>query len=128
MTEQIALTLPSAVLGKAEILVPGWPACRRVTCRNDRAIPATARRPARDEPLPDAWSDEETLANADLQMPAAEDERLSALLAQQQAATQTAAERSELAALMALYQRLLLRKAQGLREAVRRGLRGLIEP
>ena len=82
----------------------------------------------RDEPLPDAWSDEETLANAELQMPAAEDERLSDLLDRQQAATLSAAERSELAALMALYQRLLLRKAQGLREAVRRGLRGPIEP
>jgi hypothetical protein len=40
----------------------------------------------------------------------------------------TNAERGELASLMDLYQRLLLRKAQALREAVRRGLRGPLEP
>ncbi len=61
-------------------------------------------------------------------MPAAEDERLSDLLDRQQAGSLSVAERSELTALMALYQRLLLRKAQGLREAVRRGLRRPVQP
>ena len=83
---------------------------------------------ARDELLPNAWSNDEALSNADLQMPAPEDERLSDLLDRQQAGSLTAAERSELTALMSLYQRLLLRKAQGLREAVRRGLRPPVQP
>jgi hypothetical protein len=74
------------------------------------------------------WSDQEALANADLQMAQAEDEQLSSLLDRQQAGLLTSSERSELGALMALYQRLLLRKAQGLREAVRRGLREPVQP
>jgi hypothetical protein len=61
-------------------------------------------------------------------MPATDDERLSELLDRQQAGSLTAAERSELTALIALYQRLLLRKAQGLREAVQRGLRQPAQP
>jgi hypothetical protein len=68
------------------------------------------------------------LAAADVQIPPAEDERLSDLLTRQQAGTLTDTERPELAALMELYQRLLLRKAQALREAVRRGLRAPLEP
>jgi hypothetical protein len=76
-----------------------------------------------DESLPDTWPDAKVLANADLEMPAAEDERLSDLLDRQQAGLLTPSECSELTALMGLYQQLLLRKAQGRVEAVRRGLR-----
>jgi hypothetical protein len=61
-------------------------------------------------------------------MTAMDDGRLSDLLDRQQATSLTAAEHSDLTALMALYQRLLLRKAQGLREAVRRGLRQPVQP
>jgi len=43
----------------------------------------------------------------------------------QQAETLTGAERPELAGLMEVYQVQLLRKAQALRESVRRGLRAL---
>jgi len=56
-------------------------------------------------------------------MAAVDDARLSMLLDHQQAGTLTSEERAELAALMQLYQVGLLRKAQALREAVRRGLR-----
>jgi hypothetical protein len=61
-------------------------------------------------------------------MPAAEDQRLSILLHQQQAGSLTDAERPELTALMQAYQQQLLLKAQALREAVRRGLRGPLQP
>lgn len=128
MTEQITLTLPGAVLVKAEILArrAGRPVGELLAETIELSLEPLGDA-ARDEPLPDAWSDEETLAYADLQVPAAQDERLSDLLDRQQAATLSATQSSELTALMGLYQRRLLRKAQGLREAVRRGLRGPVE-
>ena len=129
MTEQITLTLSAAVLETAEILArrAGRPVGELLAETIELSLQPLGDA-LRDEPLPDAWSDEETRARAELQMPAAEDERLSDLLNRQQAGSLTAAERSELTALMALYQRLLLRKAQGVREAVRRGLREPVQP
>ena len=75
-----------------------------------------------------ALADEEVLALTALQMPPAQDRRLSTLLQRQQAQELSAAERTELLALMQSYQEGLLRKAQALREAVRRGLRAPLEP
>ena len=128
MTEQITLTLPSAVLQQAEILArrAGRPVGDLLAETIELSLQPLGET-APDELLPEAWSDEEILANADLQMPPAEDERLSDLLDRQQAGLLTTSERSELNALMGLYQRLLLRKAQGLREAVRRGIRGPLQ-
>lgn len=73
------------------------------------------------EPLSTA-SDEEIMAAIQLQMPANQDSCLSLLLDNQQAGTLSEGERDELSVLMELYQQGLLRKAQGLREAVKRGL------
>ena len=67
--------------------------------------------------------DNQVLAVADLRMNDAQGRRLGALLENQQAGELSGAERSELAALMQVYHEALLRKAQALREAVRRGLR-----
>ncbi len=67
-------------------------------------------------------SDKEVLALTKLELPAAQDRRLSNLLRRQQAGKLTSSERIELIALMHAYQEGLLRKAQSLREAVRRGL------
>jgi hypothetical protein len=58
----------------------------------------------------------------------AQDRRLSALLQKQQAQALSDPERAELLALMQVYQEGLLRKAQALREAVRRGLRMPLKP
>jgi hypothetical protein len=82
------------------------------------------------EPVPavTALSDEEVLALTALQLPPAQDRRLSTLLHQQQAQELSAPERAELFALMQLYEEGLLRKAQALREAVRRELRAPLEP
>jgi hypothetical protein len=63
-----------------------------------------------------ALSDDAVLALADLQLESAADRRLSALLDRQQAGTLSGAERSELLALMQLYQDGLLRKAQALED------------
>ncbi len=64
----------------------------------------------------------EVLAFTQAEMPSQEDQRLSELLDRQQAGLVTALEQAELSGLMALYQEMLLNKAQALREAVRRGL------
>ena len=54
-------------------------------------------------------------------MPPEQDDRLSLLLYKQQAETLGIEERSELSALMEIYKEGLLRKAQALKEAVKRG-------
>src|SRR6516162_7867887 len=66
---------------------------------------------------PAEWTNEEVLEAATAKMPAKQDKRLSELLDAQQAGELTEADRAELTALMLTYQRGLLRKAQGLREA-----------
>ena len=73
-------------------------------------------------------TDEEVLILTELQMTPAQDETLSALLHSQQAGEISDTERAELCALLQLYQEGLLRKAQALREAVRRGLHEPLEP
>lgn len=78
-------------------------------------------------PLSEA-SDSEVLALSELTMESAQDQRLNVLLDRQQKGELRADERMELIALMQVYQEGLLRKAQALREAVCRGLRGPLEP
>lgn len=73
-------------------------------------------------------SDTEVLAAADLRMDRAQGRRLGRLLDRQQASKLREAERSELAALMQVYHECLVRKAQALAEAVRRGLREPLAP
>jgi hypothetical protein len=68
-------------------------------------------------------SDADILALTALELPPAQDRRLSALLNQQQAGSLSDTERGELLTLMQAYQEGLLRKAQALQEAVRHGLR-----
>ena len=66
-------------------------------------------------------SDEDVLKLTELQMSPEEDSRLSRLLDRQQKRKLTVAERAELFILMQVYQNGLLRKAQAMSEAVRRG-------
>jgi hypothetical protein len=75
-----------------------------------------------------ALSDEEVLGLTELQMTPKQDRRLSALLQKQQERVLSAAEQTELLMLMQVYQEGVLRKAQALHEAVRRGLRTPLEP
>ena len=73
-------------------------------------------------------TDAQVLALTHLQMDPAKDARLSALLEQQQGASLTPAERAELDELMFHCEIGLLRKAEALAEAVRRGLREPLHP
>jgi hypothetical protein len=73
-------------------------------------------------------SDADVLALTALELPPAQDRRLSALLEEQQAGNLSETERGELLTLMQAYQEGLLRKAQALQEAVRRGLREPLAP
>jgi hypothetical protein len=76
----------------------------------------------------DELSDNEVLAAVDLRMDEAQGRRLGRLLDRQQAGKLRGAERDELAALMQVYHECLVRKAQALGEAVRRGLREPLTP
>ena len=73
-------------------------------------------------------SDAELLTLTELQMHPDQDLRLSVLLDRQQAGELPDRERTELLALMQLYQEGLLRKAEALYEAVKRGLREPLDP
>ena len=68
-------------------------------------------------------SDKEVIELSDLQMEPKQDRRFSKLLDKQQTGTLNQREPSERLALKQVYQENLLRKAQALGEAVRRGLR-----
>jgi len=122
MSDRITIDLPPGVLQRAELLArrAGRPVADYLaeTLRN-------ALEPFGDlsEANPEAWSDQEALEAADSQMPEAEDRRLSELLQRQKSGQLQPKEQGELTALMGLCQCGLLRKSQGLREAVRRGLR-----
>ena len=72
--------------------------------------------------------DEDVLKACDLELSTEDDRRLTELLQRQQAETLPVAEQAELASLMQVYQEGLVRKAEALREAVRRGLRGPVQP
>jgi len=128
MTEQITVTLPTAVFQRAQVLAER--AGRPVNDLLAETIELSLRPLGVEEdvrPLA-AWSDEEVLAGASAEMPQQLDHRLSELLHRQQAGALADVERSELQGLMECYQRGLLRKAQALREAVRRGLMGPLQP
>ena len=129
MAGQITLTLPEDLLERAELWArrTGRPLSEFLAETIELSLQPLGASPAQERPIAD-WPDAEVLAAADAQMPPAEDRRLSELLERQQAGTLQPAERPELAALMSLYQSGLLRKARALREAVRRGLRGPLEP
>lgn len=73
-------------------------------------------------------SDQELLQLTDLQMENSQGKRFSRLLACQNEGELSEAERLELAALLQVSQEGMLRKAQALAEAVRRGLRVPLTP
>ena len=68
-------------------------------------------------------SDEEVLGFTELRLNPEQDRRLSQLLDRQQAGTLLEQERTELLTLIQVYEANLLRQAEALAEAVRRGLR-----
>ncbi len=124
MSSQITLNLPDDILQKAELWAQR--SGRPVGDLLAETIELSMRplgSPHPEERTPSSWTDQEVLANADLEMPDADDKHLSELLDRQKSGLLANGEQAELAGLMELYQLGLLRKAQALREAVRRGLR-----
>ena len=73
-------------------------------------------------------SDEDVLVLSGAQMRPAQGQRLSKLLEKQREGVLTESERSELLALMQVYNQLWIRQSEALAEAVRRGLRKPLEP
>ncbi|NJN65782.1 MAG: hypothetical protein HC884_03245 [Chloroflexaceae bacterium] len=129
MSTQVTITLPDTVYGRAENLAS-------MTGRSVVDILATTielsllNLLAEDEmgTLLAELSDEAVLALADMQMEPTRAQQLSHLLDRQQAGVLSDDERRELHHLMRHYHAGLLRKAQALQEAVKRGLRGALTP
>ena len=121
MTRQITLTLPDEVLDRAQGLaeVMGRPVETVLADALALALPDLPTTGPSIVNLPDA----EVLALTQARMLATEDQRLSVLLAKQQAGQLAAVERPELLALFQAYLHLWLRQSEALAEAVRRGLR-----
>jgi hypothetical protein len=84
--------------------------------------------PSEDYQTVSRLSDKEVIELSERQMETKQDRRFSKLLDKQQAGTLSKREQSELLALTQVYQENLLRKAQALSEAVRRGLREPLTP
>lgn len=124
MSTRITLTLPDAVYQRAERLaqLSRRDVAQVLTDAIATSLPLLRPRPDTPDPM-DTLSDGQVLALSELQLPLADDRRLSELLEEQQADHLTEADRAELATLFQAYQEGLLRKAQALEEAVRRGLR-----
>lgn len=129
MSTQVTLTLPDEVYRRAERLaqLSSREVADVLADTIELSLSPVGLKSEAVEPV-SALSDEEVMALAELQLASDQDQRLSSLLDKQQAGTLIEAERSELLALMQVYQESLLRKAQALREAVRRGLREPLEP
>jgi len=124
MSKQISLTLSDDAVQRAEILARGGG--RNVSEVLAEAIELSLNplgtavidsRPARE------WTDEQVTAAADSTMPSSERERMSELLDRQREGLLSFADRDSLDKLMQAYHAGLLRKATGLQEAARRGLR-----
>ena len=129
MSTQVVVTLPDEVYRRADRLARLSGRRMSDILADTIALSLPPLSPQADSAQPlSALPDEQVLALADAQMEPAQDQRLSRLLNQQQAGTLTEAERSELFVLMQVYQEKLLRKAQALHEAVRRGLREPLQP
>lgn len=124
MSTQVTVTLPDELYRRFERLAQLTQRDVADVVADTISVSSPALPTRSDIPRPvTTLSDAEVLALTELQMDPAEDRRLSLLLDRQQAGYSSEAERAELAALMQSYQEGLLRKAQALQEAVRRGLR-----
>ena len=119
MPEQITLTLPSGVYHRVEAFAKrsGRPMGELLAETIEMTFSSFGE-----------WPDDEVMAATTVTMVDSDDRRLSELLGLQADRLLSASDRDELTALMGLYERMLLRKAQALEEAVKRGLRGPLAP
>ena len=114
MSTQVAVTLPDEVYQRAERLAQLTSRDVADVLADTIALSLPLLSPQADVLKPvTGLSDEEILALSTLEMEPAQDQRLSLLLDRQQAGELSDTERTELLALMQLYQEGLLRKTQG---------------
>ncbi|MEG3861382.1 hypothetical protein [Microcoleus sp. herbarium12] len=117
MTAQITLNLPDEVYHQAELLAQ----------QRQRSVSEILVETLEIFLLPStkpvsALSDSEVIALTQLRLQPFQEQRLNELLDRQQSGTITSVEHEELQALIHIYEARLLRQAQSLNEAVRRGL------
>ncbi|MEG4031420.1 MULTISPECIES: hypothetical protein [unclassified Microcoleus] len=117
MTAQITLNLPDEVYHQAELLA----------LQRHRTVSEILVETLENFLLPtakpvSALSDSEVITQTQLRLQPLQEQRLSELLDRQQSGTIASVELGELQALIHIYETRLLRQAQALNEAVRRGL------
>jgi hypothetical protein len=129
MSTQVTVTLPDEVYQRAERLaqLTSRDVADVLTDTIVLSLPPLTAQTKMLQPVTEL-SDEEILTLTELQMAPDQDQRLSLLLDRQQAGELSGNHRAELLALIQLYQEGLLRKAQALHEAIKRGLREPPEP
>jgi len=120
MTAQITLNLPDEVYHQAELL-----ALQRHRTVSEILVETLEKFLLPTAKPVSALSDSEVISQTQLRLQPVQEQRLSELLDRQQSGTIAFLERDELQALIHIYETRLLRQAQALNEAVRRGL---IEP
>ena len=120
MTAQITLNLPDEVYHQAELL-----AQQRHRTVSEILVETLEKFLLPTAKPVSALSDSEVISQTQLRLQPLQEQRLSELLDRQQSGTIAFLERDELQALIHIYETRLLRQAQALNEAVRRGL---IEP
>ncbi len=128
MSVELTVTLPDNVYQRAQRLaqLTGRDVGDILTTMLELSLPPLIPRIDTDQPV-SVLSDDEVLALTELQMSPEKDKRLSDLLYKQQADDLNEAESIEFQALMRVYEIGMVRKAQGLAEAVKRGLREPLE-
>jgi hypothetical protein len=128
MSTDVTLSLPDETYRRAEQLARATGRTLPAILADTLTVSLTLLGAAPSQrPLSEA-SDDDVLAISELVMDPIQDQRLAGLLDKQQEGELHADERVELIALMQAYQDGLLRKAQALHEAVRRGLRAPLDP
>jgi hypothetical protein len=129
VSTQVVVTLPDDLYHRAERLAQLTSREVAEVLADTIALSLTSlsAQPASVTPVTEL-TDEEVLTQAGLQMKPGQDRQLSTLLHRQQAGDLSDMERAEMLALMQVYLEGLLRKAQALHEAIRRGLREPLEP
>lgn len=129
MSTQVTLNLPDKMYNQAarlaELMNQDVP---RVLAETIESVLSPLGASAGDLTPVGDLSDSEVLAMVDLRMDEAQGRRMGRLLDRQQAGKLRETERNELAALMQVYHECLVRTAQSLGEAVRRGLREPLAP
>jgi hypothetical protein len=117
MTAQITLNLPDEVYHQAELLAQQrHRTVSEILVETLEIFLLPTAKPV------SALSDSEVITQTQLRLQPLQEQRLSELLDRQQSGTIASVELDELQALIHIYETRLLRQAQALNEAVRRGL------